>query len=136
MREPVLPATASARPIRSGRVTSYTYTTDGLLQTYTDPRGLVTTYNYDTQGNVASMVASDGGISTMQYDVLNRLTTQIDPIGRTTTYAYDAGGQPNGHDGCDRRGTPRLSTIPAFCKRSWTRLATGRPTRMAATATN
>ena len=54
-----------------GRVTSYSYMSDGLLQTTTDPRGLVTTYNYDTYGNVASIVASDGGITTYQYDVLN-----------------------------------------------------------------
>ena len=74
-----------------GRVSLYSYTYDGLLQSITDPRGLTTSFNYDTFGNVASMVASDATVTTYQYDVLNRLIAVTDPLNRTTTYAYDPG---------------------------------------------
>ncbi|RYG47566.1 RHS repeat protein, partial [bacterium] len=73
-----------------GRVTSWTYTTDGLVRTSTDPRGLVTTNNYDSQGNVVSVAYSDGGVATMFYDLLNRMESSVDPINRRTTYTYDA----------------------------------------------
>jgi YD repeat-containing protein len=73
-----------------GRVTSYAYTSDGLLQSTTTPRGLTTTMSYDIYGNVVSMMASDGSISTFGYDSLNRQISATDPLNRTTTTVYDA----------------------------------------------
>ncbi len=74
-----------------GRVTTFSFTGEGLLRAVTDPRGLITTNSYDTWGNVASVMYSDGGIVVNAYDSLGRLVSQLDQLSRCTSYTYDAG---------------------------------------------
>ncbi len=55
----------------NGRVSAYSYTSDGLLLSATDPRNLTTTYAYDQFGNPVTIMASDRTITTLTYDNLS-----------------------------------------------------------------
>jgi RHS repeat-associated protein len=83
-------------------VTSYTYTTVGLLQEETDPEGRVTTYEYDTAGNLTARTGDAGRLNlrtTWTYDAVGNALTTVTPRGNvsgtnpapfTTTFTYDA----------------------------------------------
>ena len=73
-----------------GRVSAYSYTSDGLILSATDPRNLTTTYSYDQFGNTVNITSSDGTVQTMSYDSLNRLIASTDALNRTTSYGWDA----------------------------------------------
>jgi RHS repeat-associated protein len=101
-----------------GAQESYTYTTDGLLSTVQDARGVTRydydpatrrltsisqpdgrylRYAYDAVGNhtlLASAMFSGGAedITRYEYDALNRLAKIIDSTNGVTTYSYDAVG--------------------------------------------
>lgn len=74
----------------TARTSQRTYTTEGLIHTYTEPNGAVTTYAYDTRGNVQSATNALGHVTTYAYDTANRLTSQTDPNGLVTTFTWDA----------------------------------------------
>ncbi|MDP9606504.1 UNVERIFIED_ORG: RHS repeat-associated protein [Variovorax paradoxus] len=74
----------------SARTSQRTYTTEGLIHTYTEPNGAVTTYAYDTRGNVLSTTNAMGHVTTYAYDTANRLASQTDPNGLVTTFTWDA----------------------------------------------
>lgn len=74
----------------AARTNQRTYTTEGLIQTQTEPNGAVTTYAYDTRGNVLSATNALGHVTAYTYDAANRLTSQTDPNGRVTTFVWDA----------------------------------------------
>lgn len=113
------------RASSGGLLAAFTYTTNGLRQTMTDPSGLTTyvydnrdrlrtnatpqgtlSYGYDANGNVTNIATSTGGtLVTYQYDALNRLTNVVDGrlVGtENTAYGFDAVGNlqkiqyPNG----------------------------------------
>lgn len=79
--------------------TTYTYTAGlggvpaGLVQTMTDALGRVTSYAYTTHGLLQTMTRAMGtsGQTTMgfEYDSGDNLTAVIDGLGRRTQYAYD-----------------------------------------------
>jgi RHS repeat-associated protein len=93
--------------------TSYTYGTNGLADTMTDPRGKTTHYTYDllhrktseidplshiTQwgyddaDNVLTLTRADASVTSHTYDAMNRLLTTTNPKNETTTYTYHPDG--------------------------------------------
>lgn len=93
----------------------YTYDTNGLMLTKTDPNGNVTVYSYDQNNRVITSNDPEGGIRTMDYpagegEVFTSSFTEkdggvwdytynvsqgvllekTDPDGNSTTYTYDA----------------------------------------------
>jgi YD repeat-containing protein len=101
-------------------VTDYTYTSQGLVATETDPLGRVTATTYNAQGLPArkTIAAGTAGESVheyeydlagnrtadievrgserrrteYEYDAMNRLTLLRDPLGNETRYTYDDAG--------------------------------------------
>ncbi len=69
---------------------SYTYNSDGTLDTITDAMGGVTTYGYDSSGNLTSVTPpSPLGQTTIVPDTLSRVASRTDGKGQVTTYTYD-----------------------------------------------
>jgi YD repeat-containing protein len=94
-------------------VTRYSWTTNGLLQSMTDPLGHTTSYAYDTQrrltqtqdglgdfttftydnnGNPQTTTDARGNVTTTAYDVMGRLTQTTDPLTDVTAMAYNPAG--------------------------------------------
>ena len=75
-----------------GRVLSYTYHPDGMLDTAVDLLGTQTRFVYDARGLVSEVrrgAGVDERVSTMTYTPAGNLATLVDPIGRTSTLAHD-----------------------------------------------
>lgn len=106
---------AAGSPIE--RVTHYSYTPDGQVDSKTLPSGLVLNYSYDAFGSLATLTSSDDSLSlSYQYDSLGRLRAAHDiraqstldrtldnfgnvlterlPTGLTLTKSYDAFDRP------------------------------------------
>ena len=109
-------------------VTTYSYTTAGLVAQVTDPLGRITefeydslgrntrivlalgttdeasmTFGYDAAGNVIEFVDSNSNLSTFQYDTLNRQVVLTDPLLAIATLEYDTDGRLIGS--VDRTGS-------------------------------
>jgi RHS repeat-associated protein len=78
--------------------TSFTYTTGGgvpagLVSTMTDALGRVTSFSYTSRGLLASMTQAvgtpDETSTSFEYDTSDNLVAVIDALGRRTEYAYD-----------------------------------------------
>jgi RHS repeat-associated protein len=79
--------------------TSQTYTTglggvpSGLVETMTDALGRITSYAYTTNGLLQTLVQAvgtpDEATTSFEYDASDNLTAMVDAIGRRTEYAYD-----------------------------------------------
>jgi len=67
-----------------GASKSYTYNTDGSLNTFTNPNGQVSTNTYDAAGRLTG-----DGYATYSYDASDRLST-ITHSGKTITMSYGA----------------------------------------------
>lgn len=73
-----------------GNRTKFGYsTTNGQLETMTDPKGNTYTYGYDRNGNRTSVTMPDGTTVTTAYDARGRIISQTDQHGYTTKYTYD-----------------------------------------------
>ena len=74
-------------------VTSFTYTSDGLIDMVTDPLGRITDYNYNAVGLVSEIIfavgTADEASQSFAYDLAGNLTGFTDEIGNQTTYVYD-----------------------------------------------
>ena len=72
-----------------GRSIAYGYT-DGLLTSYTDPRGKTWTYTYDDGDRLETIVdpLNHTQIDTV-YGTDGRVSTQTDALAKTTTFAWD-----------------------------------------------
>lgn len=75
------------------RTWQWTYTSQGLVETMTDPKGAVWRYGYDNAGNRTSVRNPIGQKNGYAYDAAGRVTSQTDPNGLTTSYAYDVRGR-------------------------------------------
>ncbi|MBE9137977.1 VCBS repeat-containing protein [Nodosilinea sp. LEGE 07088] len=75
-------------------VTSYTYTSNGLLDIETDPLGRQTDYDYDTLGRLMQATyakgTTDEAIWQYEYNAAGNQTALIDPNGHRTEYVFDA----------------------------------------------
>lgn len=99
-----------------GYTTSYTYTTNGLLDTLTTPNNIITDYTYGTFGNAIQIDRKVGSTSSQpnqtilnNYDSLGRLIWSKDAVGNYTLYGYGAtayDGTPSYAD----RGLPNAVT--------------------------
>ena len=63
------------------QLTSYTYNSNGLLTSKTDPLGNTTTYNYNYKRQLSSIVDPRGNCTTYNYDDYGRLVTTNMPDG-------------------------------------------------------
>ncbi len=74
-------------------VTAFTYTSQGLVDTQTDPLGRVTDFDYDVRGQLVTMTEAKGtvdeGVTRYEYDQAGHRTAVIDELGHRTEYAYD-----------------------------------------------
>ena len=74
-------------------VTSFTYTTHGLLDTQTDALGRVTDFDYDLFGRLVKMTFAaatvDEASQTFAYDLAGNVTAITDENGNLTTLEYD-----------------------------------------------
>lgn len=79
----------------NGKVTTFTYDSDGRVTAvgYADNTSII--YTYDADGNVTSMVDSSGTTS-YTYNALNQLTKETLPSGQSISYTYDAAGNLTG----------------------------------------
>ncbi|MBT2337346.1 RHS repeat protein [Variovorax paradoxus] len=67
----------------------WTYNTQQLVATATDPNGAVTSYTYDLRGNVLTSINALGHVTSYTYDNANRVASSTAPNGLVTTYTYD-----------------------------------------------
>ncbi len=73
-----------------GNKTKFGYSTsNGQLETMTDPMGNTYTYGYDLNGNRTSVIMPDGTSVSTAYDARGRVTSQADQYGNVTRYTYD-----------------------------------------------
>lgn len=96
----------SATPGVSPRVSTFTYNSNGTVNSATDPLGNATNYSYDANGNLTLKQDALGNATAWTYDSANHCLTEThylapDPDGSgpgtysqpvTTRYAYDAKG--------------------------------------------
>ncbi|RYG14866.1 MAG: RHS repeat protein [Burkholderiales bacterium] len=75
------------------RVTAWTYTARGLVETMKDARGGVWRYGWDAAGNHISTTNPVGLSASQAYDPAGRLVLSTAFNGLTTTFAYDARGR-------------------------------------------
>jgi RHS repeat-associated protein len=75
-------------------VSSMSYTTQGLVDTMTDPLGRVTDYDYDARGRLVTVTyakgTADEAVMRYEYDLAGNQTAMIDGNGNRTEYEYDA----------------------------------------------
>jgi RHS repeat-associated protein len=68
----------------------WTYNTQRLVETATEPNGAVSSYTYDSRGNVLTSTNALGHITSYAYDTANRVVSSTAPNGLVTAYTYDA----------------------------------------------
>jgi len=72
---------------------TFTYYTDGNVQSETNALGETTRFQYDPQGRLAQEIDPGGGMATWSYDRQGRILSFTDPAGAVTRYAYDKKGR-------------------------------------------
>jgi RHS repeat-associated protein len=75
------------------RTWAWTYNSQGLVATSTDPRGNVSQYAYDTSGNLTSFKDPLNQETRYTYDTAGRVTQETVPNGLVTGYSYDLRGR-------------------------------------------
>jgi RHS repeat-associated protein len=71
------------------KVWQWSYTSQGLLNSATEPNGAVTTYTYDARGNALTSTNALGHVTSYVYDNGNRVVSSTASNGLVTTYTYD-----------------------------------------------
>ena len=75
-------------------VTSFTYTTLGLIDTMTDPLGRVTDYDYDALGRLTKVIfavgTADEALQLFEYDTVGNQMAVVDENGNRTEFVYDS----------------------------------------------
>jgi YD repeat-containing protein len=72
--------------------TSYTYYSNGLLKTATNPKGVVTSYCYDAKGNKTSTQYGNDPAIKYEYNSYGMLNKVTDQLNATVTYTMDKRG--------------------------------------------
>ncbi len=74
-------------------LTTFTYTTLGLIDTTTDPLGRVTDFDYDSFGRLTTVTfaagTADEAFQSFEYDTAGNQTAVIDENGNRTEFVYD-----------------------------------------------
>ncbi|MHB8953754.1 MAG: FG-GAP-like repeat-containing protein [Pirellulaceae bacterium] len=74
-------------------LTTYTYTTFGLLDAVTDPLGRMTDYDYDPLGRLVAITfavgTADQATASFEYDTAGNSTALIDELGHRTQFVHD-----------------------------------------------
>lgn len=73
-----------------GNASSSTYFPDGRLKSITDPLGNITQYSYNATNNSVSTTAPDGGVTVTVNNTFGKPVTITDALNRTTSFTYDA----------------------------------------------
>jgi RHS repeat-associated protein len=75
-------------------LTTFTYTTFGLLDKVTDPLGRMTDYDYDPLGRLVATTfavgTADQATASFEYDTAGNLIARIDELGHRTQLDYDS----------------------------------------------
>ncbi|MEN1678275.1 MAG: putative Ig domain-containing protein [Planctomycetota bacterium] len=75
-------------------VTTFTYTSLGLVDTTTDPLGRVTDFDYDSLGRLTTVTfaagTADEAMQSFEYDAAGNQNAVIDENGNRTEFAYDS----------------------------------------------
>ncbi len=107
-------------------VTTYTYTSHGLVDTMTNPLGRVTDYDYDALGRLIKETFAKGtpdeAFREYEYDAVGNRTAVIDENGHRTQYEYDAlnrliritEADPDGDASSGGGGGPLTSPVTEF----------------------
>ena len=74
------------------QTTSYTYDSDGNVQTITDPNGNISYRSVDALNRLTRTKDAEQNISTITYDSHGRVLTFTDPKSNVTSYVYDGFG--------------------------------------------
>ncbi|MBI3102023.1 MAG: RHS repeat protein, partial [Burkholderiales bacterium] len=77
----------------TSRTSSWTYNSQGLVETATAANGGTTRYAYDSLGNVVTITNALGHATTYGWDGANRLASIKSPNGTLSTYTYDPRGR-------------------------------------------
>ena len=109
--------TAARSGITENRTTTFSYDTNGYLQSVTGPAtGATTSYTYDGYGRQRTVTDSEGYVLTTDYDALDRPTKATYPDG---TYEQTVYNRLDDQDTRDRRGRrlrgglrPRRLSVP------------------------
>ncbi|MES2785274.1 MAG: RHS repeat-associated core domain-containing protein [Pseudomonadota bacterium] len=75
------------------RRTSWSYTSEGLVESMTDASGGIWRYDYDAVGNLRSVKNPKGHEAVYTHDGAGRLLREVEPGGLVTTYEYDGRGR-------------------------------------------
>ena len=76
----------------NGTSTVFSYGSDGLIESITDPAGRVTRLTRDTQQNLTQIIDPDNNSRGFEYNANHTLIAQTDKISRAKNYAYDTRG--------------------------------------------
>jgi RHS repeat-associated protein len=87
------PGVLSTATDSAGRILSFSFGSNGLVSSVTDPIGRTTSYAYDGAGDLASATDPQGRVTTFTYGANHLLLTRTDPRGGVVTNAYDAQGR-------------------------------------------
>jgi RHS repeat-associated protein len=77
-----------------GYITIYSYNTQNLKSSETNPLGHSRYFTYAPNGNRLTETDYSGNLTTNVFDSLNRLKTRTDALGNQTTFTYDKNGNP------------------------------------------
>lgn len=75
-----------------GTLVTYTYRTNGLVDTATDANGRLTGFDYDTNGFLISRVDAATNTWTYTYNDVGWKTSEANPLGEVSTYSYNLNG--------------------------------------------
>lgn len=75
------------------RTWAWTYNTQGLLETSTEPHGAVTAYEYTAGGHPSRITDPLGRQTVFEHDAAGRISRVTEPNGTVRTYTYDQRGR-------------------------------------------
>jgi RHS repeat-associated protein len=81
----------------SGRATTFTYGSDGYINTVIDAVGRSYNLTHDAAGNLTGITDPLGRVTSYQYDANHLLTRYVHPKGNATTLTYDGERRVTGH---------------------------------------
>ena len=75
-----------------GTLVSYTYRTNGLVDTATDANGRLTRFDYNTNGFLISKIDPSTNTWTYNYNDVGWKLSEVNPLGEVSSYSYNLNG--------------------------------------------